>query len=232
MNVLYWNVRGIGNPDTRLALKKIYLSHKPSLIFIAEPMINFHQVPAWYWPSIGVSKYCINNRGSLLPNLWALWGNDLLATVIFVSDQCIALKISRFQSTVYIAGIYASNYYLKRRQLWADLTHLQGCFQGPWLFIGDFNAILGAHEKRGKRPPPNLSCEDFLNWSNANILHHLPTGGSFFTWTNGRFGNENVALRLDRAVCNEDWINYWRNSSCSALVRHQSDHNPLLLSLV
>lgn len=173
MNILYWNVRGIGNADTRLALKNFYLSHKPSLIFIAEPMINFHQVPAWYWPSIGVSKYCINNRGSALPNLWALRGNDLHATIIFVSDQCIALEISCFQCSVFIAAIYASNFYL--------VILMQGCFVGPWLFIGDFNAILGAHEKRGRRPPQNLSCEDYLNWSNANILNHLPTLGSFFT---------------------------------------------------
>jgi len=167
-----------------------------------------------------------------LPNLWAIWGNDLLATVIFVSDQCIALEISCYQSTVYIAAVYASTYYLRRRQLWADLTHLQGCFQGPWLFIGNFNAILGAHEMRDRRPPPSLSCKDLLNWINANILNHLPTLGSFFTWTNGRFSIENVALRLDRAVCNEDWINFWQNSSCSALLRHQSDHNPLLLSVI
>ena len=121
---------------------------------------------------------------------------------------------------------------MKRRQLWADLTHLQGCFQGPWIFISDFNVVLGAHEKRGRRPPPTLSCTYFLNWTNANILHHLPTLGSFFTWTNGRFGEENVALRLDRAVCIEAWINFWRNSACTALVRHQSDHNPLLLSVI
>jgi len=98
--------------------------------------------------------------------------------------------------------------------------------------MGDFNAILGAHEKRGRRPPPPLSCEDFLNWTNANVLSHLPTLGSFYTWTNGRFGNENVALRLDRAVCNEEWINFWCNSTCLALVRHKSDHNLILLSLV
>jgi hypothetical protein len=232
MNILFWNVRGISNSDTRLALKNLFLSHKPSLIFVAEQMVNFAQIPAWYWPYIGVSKYCINNRGPLLPNLWALWGNELITTVIFVSDQCIALEISCYQSSVYIAAIYASTYYVKRRQLWADLTHLQGCFQGPWLYMGDFNAILGAHEKRGRRPPPPLSCEDFLNWTNANILNHLPTLGSFYTWTNGRFGNENVALRLDRAVCNEAWINFWRNSTCSALIRHQSDHNPILLSLI
>ena len=117
MNILYWNIRGIGNSDTRIALKKLFLSHKPSLIFLAEPMVNFVSIPAWYWPSIGVSKYCINNRGPLRPNLWALWGNDLMATVIFVFDQCITLEISCFQSTVYIAAIYANTYYVKCRQL-------------------------------------------------------------------------------------------------------------------
>jgi len=60
----------------------------------------------------------------------------------------------------------------------------------------------------------------------------LPTLGSFFTWTNGRFGDENVALRLDRVVYNEEWINFWHNSACTALMRHQSDHNPLLLSVI
>jgi hypothetical protein len=98
---------------------------------------------------------------------------------------------------VSIASIYASTYYLKRRQLWDDLTHLQGCFQGLWLYIGDFNVILGAHEKRSRRPPPSLSCDDFLYWSNANVLNHMPTLGSFFTWTNGRFGTDNVALLLN-----------------------------------
>jgi len=84
MNFLYWNVRGISNSDTRIALKNLYLSHKPMLIFIAEPMINFALVHSWFWPSIGVSKYCVNNRGPLLPNIWALWGSDLLATVVCV----------------------------------------------------------------------------------------------------------------------------------------------------
>jgi len=40
MNFLYWNVRGIDNSYTRIALKNLFLSHKPMLIFIAEPMIT------------------------------------------------------------------------------------------------------------------------------------------------------------------------------------------------
>jgi len=144
----------------------------------------------------------------MLPNLWALRGSDVNLIVIFVSAQCIALEIPWKQSSVYIVAVYASMSSLNRRQLWLELTHLQGCFQGPWLFLGDFNAIMGVHEKRGRRPPPSASCLDFMHWLNANLLTHLPTSGSLYTWHNGRFGVENVALCLDRSVCNEEWLNF------------------------
>jgi len=37
MNFFYWNVRGISNSDTRIALKNLYIH---MLIFIAELMIT------------------------------------------------------------------------------------------------------------------------------------------------------------------------------------------------
>jgi hypothetical protein len=92
-----------------------------------------------------------------LSNLSALWGNDGHPIVIFASAKCIVLEISCQQSSVNITAVYANTSYLNRRQLWAELTHLQGCFQGPWLSVGDFNAVMGAHEKRGCRPPPLIS---------------------------------------------------------------------------
>jgi len=54
MNLLYWNIRGIDNSNTQIALKNLYMSHKPMLLFIAEPMVNFAQIPAWYWLTIDV----------------------------------------------------------------------------------------------------------------------------------------------------------------------------------
>ena len=199
-------------------------------MFLAEPMIPFANVPAWYWHSIDVTKFCTNNRDDLLPNLWALWGDGTSPIIIFMSSQCIALEFTWQQATIYVAAVYASNSYISRRQLWADLTHLQGCFPGPWLFIGDFNVVMGAHEKRGCRPPLASACLDFVHWTNANHLTHLPTTVPLFTWHNGRFGLENVALRLDRSICNDGWISLWDRTSCCALARHQSDHHPLLLS--
>jgi len=63
----------------------------------------------------------------------------------------------------YMAVVYASISYLTCRLIWADLTRLQGTFLGSWLFIGDFNELLGEHKKRGHRPPPSLSCGHFLS---------------------------------------------------------------------
>jgi hypothetical protein len=158
MKILYWNLRGFGNPETRLALKNYCLSHKPDVVFLAEPMIAFDQVPNWYWNSIKINKYCVNNRAQHIPNLWGLWSTEVALVPFFVSSQCIAFEYSYNNAKVYVAAVYAHTSYLIRRQLWADLTLLQSQYVGPWLFVGDFNAILGAHEKRGKRLPSKISC--------------------------------------------------------------------------
>jgi len=69
-------------------------------------MITFAQVPSWYWHGLGVTKFCTNVRDNLMPNLWALWGSEISAFVIFVSSQCIAFRT--FLSSVfylYIGGL-------------------------------------------------------------------------------------------------------------------------------
>jgi len=96
--------------------------------------------------------------------------------------------------------------------MWADHTHSQGCFRGPWLFLGDFNAVMGANEKWGRRPPTSASCLDFVHWTAVNLLSHLHIAGPLYIWHNGRFGVENVALHLDMSVCNEEWLNFLRHT--------------------
>lgn len=218
MKVFYWNIRGIGNSESQIALADFYRNYKPVLLFDAEPMVQYSSIPSWYWNNINVNNFCLNKRNPLMPNLWALWRTDVSLVVNFVSSQCIVLEGVFNNVTVYIAGVYASTSYLQRRQLWADLTMLQTQYTAPWLFVGDFNAILRAHEKQGTRLPPSISCMDFMTWTNANLLLHLETVGVNFTWCNGRLNNGIVSQRLDRAICNEAWIDFWQISSCDALV--------------
>ena len=97
--------------------------------------------------------------------------------------------------------------------------------------MGDFNSILRPHEKRGRRLPPSISRNDFLGWTNVKLLLHLDTLGALYTWYNGRLNSDNVALCLDRAICNEAWTEFWGTTTCTAQVRIYSDHNPLLLQM-
>jgi len=142
MKILFWNIRGISNFDSRLALKDFCTSHNPLLIFISQLIVSFSTVPSCFWKSIHVTKFFVNNRDPLTLNLWALCGADGEFVVRFTSSQCVVLESVCNNSKVYIVGVYASTYYLKRRQLWADLTSLQNFYTAPWISVGDLNAVL------------------------------------------------------------------------------------------
>jgi hypothetical protein len=96
-------------------------------------------------------------------------------------------------------------------------------------FIGDFNTILEDQEHNGFAVPARHPIEDFQLWTDTNHLLHLPTSGAFYTWTNGRRGLRHTERRLDRAICNQNWLDACTSLDCSTLVRNRSDHYPLLL---
>ncbi|KEH19279.1 hypothetical protein MTR_8g045770 [Medicago truncatula] len=85
-----------------------------------------------------------------------------------------SLELEYLHQKTYIAAVYVSTSYCTRRILWADLTRLQDSFAGPWLFFGDFNVVLGAHEKQGRRLSQTLYCHDFLHPTlHCKIQHAL-----------------------------------------------------------
>ncbi|MCH84506.1 RNA-directed DNA polymerase (Reverse transcriptase), partial [Trifolium medium] len=136
---------------------------------------------------------------------------------------------SKNDKTFAISAVYAATSYLNRRRLWNSLNALQTQHDLPWCFIGDFNAILGSHENRGRTPPARLPMEEFQNWTDTFKLIHLPTKGATFTWENGRRGLRHTERRLDRAICNPSWLDMCTNLQVSTLAKHKSDHFPLLL---
>lgn len=69
MKAIYWNVKGLGNEETRLDLKKMCLLHKPDLVLVSEPCIDFYSIPLSFWKSIGLKSFMFNDRGNRSPNL-------------------------------------------------------------------------------------------------------------------------------------------------------------------
>ncbi|PON43416.1 Endonuclease/exonuclease/phosphatase, partial [Parasponia andersonii] len=94
----------------------------------------------------------------------------------------------------FVSFIYASCDYIAHRDLWDSLYSL--CVGGPWLALGDFNSVMGAHETTGvlKRQ----SCEDFRAGVTICNLTDLDSQGPFYTWRGFQRGKI-VMSHLDRA---------------------------------
>jgi len=229
MKILFWNVRGIANSPSKLALKRLLKHNKPNFLFIVESWISYDTFPQRWLARLGLKLFAVNNRNNIIPNLWCICSSNINPSVISNTDQQIPFLLGDQGKNFCVSAIYPSTKYLHRRKLWQTLNILQTQYKLPWCFIGDYNTITGAHEYRGSHNPARLPIEDFNNWSDSNHLIHIPTRGSYFTWANGRKGSNFTEKRLDRSICNNDWIDMCSSVSCTTLTKQKSNHYPILL---
>lgn len=85
-------------------------------------------------------------------------------------------------------------------------------------------------DKKKLKEPARIPMEDFLHWFDSNKFLHIPTAGSKFTWCNGRKNIEMPKKRLDRALCNLDWLEMRNKFSSNTLIKIKYDHFPILLN--
>lgn len=172
-----------------------------------------------------------NNKGAGVPTIWVLCHQMLSGIAIFsCSDQQVTLEMSFDNSQLAVTLVYAATNQVARRSLWQELYDFSSYSQ-PWILVGDFNAITGAHERIGGNLPPNTSCTEFSTMIDDCNLSHLDTEGNFLTWANNRASNYNyMEQRLDRALSNIHFYDVWPISKCDVLPRILSDHSPLVIS--
>src|SRR4051812_14905584 len=118
MNCLYWNIRGIANNASRLALKKLIQKNSPDFVFIAEPWMNFDKFPKVWLDRLDLKPFAFNNRINSLPNLWCFCRSNLNPNVINSDDQHISFSITVNGFVFGYSVIYASTNYITRRSLW------------------------------------------------------------------------------------------------------------------
>ncbi|XP_038970577.1 uncharacterized protein LOC120104120 [Phoenix dactylifera] len=129
-----------------------------------------------------------------------------------------------------LAAVYASTEFRERRVLWEEASHLIG--QGhPLLMAGDFNCIVGSHEKMGGKPfTYKRKIKEFQEFLDSNGLVDLGFSGPQFTWCNNQQGWARVWERLDRACATAGWVQCFPEHHVRHLPRIASDHYPLLVS--
>ncbi|XP_019432112.1 PREDICTED: uncharacterized protein LOC109339158 [Lupinus angustifolius] len=191
-------------------------------------MVLSNKINPLFWSALNLKLFTVNDRGSLLPNIWGLCHVGLNPNIISNTSHQISISLILDNQQVFICDVYAHTNYLMRRSLWADILSLISVNQGPWCCIGDFNFVMGANECKGAYLPNRTACEDFKRFSDVGNLHHILTRGAEFTWSNRRRGLAHTEKRLDRSICNDSWLSIWHQTYCYTLPRSASDHHPLM----
>jgi hypothetical protein len=72
MKGLYWNIRGIANKVSKLALRNLINTEKPDFIIIVEPWMSFDKFPLRWLQRLDLKLFSVNCRDNLLPNIWCI----------------------------------------------------------------------------------------------------------------------------------------------------------------
>ena len=229
MRLLSWNCQGLGNPWTVRSLRKIMEDEAPTVCFLMETRLDKE----------GFKQHCgdlpfPNQIFVKKPNagggLALIWKHEIKVDVINYTENHILAKVVEedgFQW--YLTGFYGWPESSQKAKSWALLSHLISFVDGPWMCIGDFNAILHSSEKLSSRPPAYNQMDDFRRTLELCQLSDLGFVGYPYTWNNKRPGLANTRLRLNQAVASESWKAKFPVSTITHLFSHASDHLPLIL---
>lgn len=126
--------------------------------------------------------------------------------------------------------MYASPAHDIRKKLWMELDAIKYDIQGPWVSIGDFNAVVRREDMSNPESFNARRCSGFRDWIATQGLVDLGYSRAPFTWSRGTREGCFRRAHLDRALANIDWCNKFKNTSIIIYIqRVSSDHASLLL---
>ncbi|XP_030478273.1 uncharacterized protein LOC115695341 [Cannabis sativa] len=97
-----------------------------------------------------------------------------------------------------------------------------------WICGGDFNEIKSHKEKKGGGKKPAYLMRNFRKVISDCRFREITTAGDSFTWCNGRASNM-AFEKLDRVLCNSEWLGKFKTNKITLLKWWNSDHRPVLL---
>lgn len=138
------------------------------------------------------------------------------------------MKFGKNSQHCIITDVYARCLAVERFELWDQLEDIAHD-SVAWVVGGDFNVILSEEEKYGGLEFTQREANDFASCISVYGLQEIKTGGSKFTWWNGRIEQYCIFKRMDRIFVNQKFMDLLPSSEVQHLIRQGSDHSPLHL---
>ncbi|KAL5555276.1 hypothetical protein UlMin_037512 [Ulmus minor] len=226
MNVMVWNVQGIGNTWTSNALLSHVRKFSPDIVLLLESKLFSTQIPGLA-RKLGFSNFYGVDRIGLNGGLVLFWRDHVVVKINSAARFYIDAFISSSDIIPWrFSGIYGDPNPYKRKNTWELIQCLCLVDHGPWICCGDFNEILDVSEKFGGREKPQCGIDNFRR--SIDLCHLIDLGfegDGYFTWSNGQ-----VFERLDRFFGNHSWLETFPIHKVKHLDFFCSDHRPIMLA--
>ncbi|KAK3014543.1 hypothetical protein RJ639_008317 [Escallonia herrerae] len=233
MILLAWNVRGLGRAERVRALKNDVRHLKPDILFLSETLSSSSRLSHILEP-LGFTNLCfVPPSGIKKPagGLCLAWKMGVDIEITLQNQNIInALVFSDPPTTPWMLSmVYGPPHWTNKRQFWDDMDTTAKAFNGPWLCMGDFNAVVDQTEKKGRLPVASSSDGGLGGFINSHHLIDLGFSGNPFTWNNNRPLAANIQERLDKAYSNSEWRALFQDATITHIPGKSSDHLPIVL---
>ncbi|KAK8711191.1 hypothetical protein V6N13_146482 [Hibiscus sabdariffa] len=224
LKIFMWNAQGCGHRNFLRFTRQYHRDHSPDIVGFVETRISNlaadKVIAALNFPF----SYRVEANG-FSGGIWLCWNENVQVDILFSHFQFIHCRIhcKSSLSSFLATFVYASPNSSKRKHLWSYLTFLSSRISEPWITLGDFNATISNDERLGCT---SSTDRDFITAIFDSKLHDLGYEGPAFTWYRGQ-----RAVRLDRCMCNDHWIESYPETLVHHLLRMKSDHRPLFVTI-
>ena len=183
MIIVSLNVRGLGRPEKRMAIRKLVKKHEVDCLILEETKVCSNVLPfiwelwgnrrcAWNWvPSMGVSGGLISicNDEVLVVEEDVLTERELAVKLRGVGDGFVWA----------LGNVYGPNVQSKRGAFLDSLSNIKAQWPIPPVSGGDFNMVRLPYEKN-RGSSFSRSMELFSSFIDTNELmgYHFSTGDS------------------------------------------------------
>ncbi|KAF7154507.1 hypothetical protein RHSIM_Rhsim01G0139300 [Rhododendron simsii] len=161
--------------------------------------------------------------------LW--WTDEVNLDVRFSSKNLIRCIVNwpRISSPFLITFVYAPPVWNDRMRFWDRLKAIAGENGYPWLCVRDLNDYGAQAEKQGGMPCSRGRMGQFHSLMSDCEFMDLEFKGPSYTWSNNQEGENNIRIRLDRAMATVEWRNLFPLAQVLHELKVGSDHCPLVV---
>lgn len=228
MNIISWNVRGLGAKIKRSSIRRMVNKKNPSFLLLQETKLEEidQKLIRTCWTSDDFD-WCFSPSVGKSGGILSAWDKKkFILEAKRIEKHWIAIwgEISSNNFRCLVINIYNPCNVDLRCNVWVEISEFWNEMNIPCQIMGDFNEVTSPSD-RGSQVASIPGMADFNNFIHSTSLLDIPPTNGKFSWYRG-----NSKSRLDRAFINPEWLTPYPNLKASLLNRTLSDHCPLFLS--